>query len=337
MKKIIGLGNALTDILLQIENDSILNSLNIQKGSMQLVNQEKSEEISNLMSQITPSMVTGGSASNTINGLTRLGASAAFIGKVGNDSVGDFYSNNTLENKVTPLLLKSETPSGRCIVLISPDGERTMCTYLGAAAELTADDITPDFFEGYDIFHIEGYLVQNHELIRKAVKLADEAGLLVSIDMASFNIVDENLEFLKEIVKKHVNIVFANEKEAFAFTGKEPNDALIHISEQTDIAVVKIGKEGSFVKRKDEMHLISPYNADAKCIDSTGAGDLYAAGFLYGLSKDYPLDVCGKIGSLVSSRVIEVVGAKMENHIWDSLIENITEIVASVELKVKSS
>jgi len=325
MKKVLGMGNALTDILLQIEHDEVLLSLNLPKGSMQLVNTEVSEKIGAALSNYTKIMATGGSASNTINGLTRLGATAGFVGKIGNDEVGAFFTSDSIGNGVNPHLLLSETPSGRCIVLVSPDGERTLCTFLGAACELTAEDLKLEMFEGYDIFHIEGYLVQNHELIITAVRLAKEAGLQVSIDLASYNVVEENLEFLNSIIREYVDIVFANEDEARAFSGKEPEDALIHISNHCDIAVVKIGKDGSFIKSGDESVQVKPRQAN--CIDTTGAGDLYAAGFLFGLANNYSLEVCGNIGSLVSANVVEVLGAKMTDEVWKTIHTEIEKIV----------
>lgn len=327
MKKILGMGNALTDILLRIENDEVLAKLNLPKGSMQLVDGGKSKEITTLLSEISPRMATGGSASNTINGITRLGAAAGFVGKIGKDEVGEFFRNDMLNNGVVPHLLYSGTPSGQCTVLVSADGERTLCTFLGAACELDAKDLTPEMFVGFDIFHIEGYLVQNHELIRTAVKMAKEAGLQVSVDLASYNVVEENLNFLNEIIRDYIDIVFANEEEARAFTGKEPEQALIHIADHCDIAVVKIGKEGSYIKSGSESVLVKPRLAD--CIDTTGAGDLYAAGFLYGLANGYSLDICGKIGSLVSGNVVEVLGAKMTDEVWKQIHTDIQKIVSA--------
>ena len=325
MKKILGMGNALTDILLQINNDEILSELNLLKGGMQLIDTERTEEINRAVSNYSKKMATGGSASNTINGITRLGLDAGFVGKIGKDEVGVFFTNDSIQNGVQPHLLESETASGRCIVLVSPDGERTLCTFLGAACELVAEDLKLEMFHGYDIFHIEGYLVQNHDLIRTAVRLAKESGLKVSIDLASYNVVEDNLDFLNEIIREYVDIVFANEEEARAFTGKEPEAALIHISDHCDIAVVKIGKEGSYIKSGGEIVQVKPRLAN--CIDTTGAGDLYAAGFLFGLANDYSLEVCGKIGSLVSGNVVEVLGAKMTEEVWGDIHVEIQKIV----------
>lgn len=325
MKKILGMGNALTDILLQIDKDEVLSSLNLLKGGMQLINTERSEEISAAVTQFSKKMATGGSASNTINGITRLGMKGGFVGKIGKDDIGLFFTNDSINNGVEPHLLLSETPSGHCTVLVSPDSERTLCTYLGAACELDASDLKPEMFNGYDIFHIEGYLVQNHDLIRTAVQLAKQEGLLVSIDLASYNVVEANLDFLKSIIREFVDIVFANEEEARAFTGKEPEEALDFISQHCDIAIVKVGKEGSFIKAGTEKVQIRPRLSN--CIDTTGAGDLYAAGFLFGLASNYSLEVCGKIGSLVSGNVVEVLGAKMSDEVWQSIHAEMKKIV----------
>ena len=326
MKKILGMGNALTDILLQIDNDDILSTLNLLKGGMQLVNTQQSEEIGHALRDYSKIMATGGSASNTINGITRLGLEAGFVGKIGKDDIGLFFTNDSKFNGVEPHLLVSETPSGRCIVLVSPDSERTLCTYLGAACELVASDLHPEMFHGYDFFHIEGYLVQNHDLIRTAVRLAKLANLKVSIDLASYNVVEENLEFLHEIVNEYVDIVFANEEEARAFTGLEPEEALIQIAEKCGIAVVKIGKDGSYIKSGNETVQVKPQLAN--CIDTTGAGDLYAAGFLFGLANNYSLEVCGKIGSVVSGNVVEVLGAKMTDEVWELIHADIKLVIS---------
>jgi len=325
MKKILGMGNALTDILLQIENDEVLLSLNLMKGGMQLINTERSEQISKSVSNLSRKMAAGGSASNTINGITRLGMSAGFIGKIGKDDVGSFFISDSQNNGVVPHLLQSETPSGHCTVLVSPDSERTLCTYLGAACELGAADLNPDMFKGYDIFHIEGYLVQNHDLISTAVKFAKNAGLIVSIDLASYNVVKENFNFLHEIVREYVDIVFANQEEARAFTGKEPYEALNEIAEVCEIAIVKVGKDGSYIKSGNQTVQIKPRLAN--CIDTTGAGDLYASGFLFGLANNFSLEVCGKIGSLVSGNVVEVLGAKMTNEVWEKIHLELKNIV----------
>ena len=317
MKKVLGLGNALTDILLQVSDDD-LRELGFPKGSMNLISMKQAEQIQFRFASVRKRMVAGGSASNAINTVAALGGKAAFIGKIGNDEVGDFYREDMIKNGVKPILLLSkEAMSGCSIVLITPDGERTFATYLGASAELCADDIQRDAFNGYDIFHIEGYLVQNHQLIEKAIRLAKEAGCLVSLDLASYNVVSENHEFLTKLVKEYVDIVFANEDESFAYTHQAPEESVQTIAKQCDIAVVKVGKNGSYVQQGDKRHHIGAITTS--CTDSTGAGDLFAGGFLHALSDGFDLRRCAEIGTIAAGRVVEIVGTKLSEETWDEI------------------
>jgi sugar/nucleoside kinase (ribokinase family) len=202
-----------------------------------------------------------------------------------------------------------------------------MATYLGAAAELTPADFSLQIFKNYEYAYMEGYLVFNHELIKTGVEMAKAAGLKVAIDLASFNVVEANLGFLKDLIKKNVDIVFANEEEAKSFTGKEPLDALHEIAEMCELAVVKIGKQGSYIKRGNEVVKVGTIKANA--VDTTGAGDSYAAGFFYGLTHNYDLETCGKIAALVSGKVVEVMGANLPDYQWPEVNEEIRKIVES--------
>lgn len=311
------MGNALVDILVRLETDQTLQEFSLPKGSMQLVNKELSTKILTGISHLDKKISSGGSAANTIHGLAKLGISTGFIGTVGNDQWGDLFRNDMESNQIEPLLNLSTTESGRAVALISPDSERTFATYLGAAIELTPDQISADQFHGYDVFHMEGYLVQDHDLVKEAFKTAKEANLQISIDMASYNIVEENADFLREMVTDYVDIVFANEEEAKSFTGKPPEKALNELAELCEIAVVKTGQMGSLVKRGQEIHNVGIIKVDS--LDTTGAGDLYASGFLYGLVNEMPLNRCGELGALLSGKVIEVVGAKMEEPTWKTI------------------
>lgn len=323
-KKVLCLGNALVDIITQLESDSILETLNLPKGSMQLVDSDVSKMVQNATSALKSSLQTGGSAANTANGIANLGVGSAFIGMVGEDKLGEFYINDMVENSIEPRFFKSKTTSTGCAVaLVSKDGERTFATYLGAAIELKAELLSKELFQGYDYFHIEGYLIVNNDLIRKAIELAKQEGLKVSIDFASYNVVEENLDFLKEICKS-VDIIFANEQEAKAFTNKEAEEALEDIAEICEIAVVKIGKKGSLIKNGDNKIVIG--KRERTCIDTTGAGDMYAAGFLAGLCLGRDLEVCGQMGSILASEVIEVYGAKMDSLTWDRIKKEISSL-----------
>ena len=317
MKKILGIGSALVDILTQIPNDQILKELNLPKGGMTYVDAKTSVEIGEKIAHIGSQMASGGSAANTMSGLARLGIKAGFLSKIGTDEVGAFFKKQMVETNVKPQLLTSTTPSGRVIAMVTPDGERTFATCLGAAAEMRADDIRPELFDGWDIFYVEGYLVANPSMLRKAIETAKDKGMTIAIDMASYNVVEENRDFMLDLINNYVDIVFANEKEAFALTGMEPEAALHFIAERCQIAVVKVGAKGAFVQRGNEMVTIPPLEADV--VDTTGAGDMWAAGFLAGLVKGENLEKCGMMGAIVAKNIIEVVGAKMNDQRWNDI------------------
>lgn len=316
MKKILGLGNALTDILLQVSDEQV-KALGVDKGSMNHIDFDTCIQIQQQFATIRKSMIAGGSASNTVNAIAAMGGSAAYIGKIGHDEIGEFYRHNMENNGVQPLLLPSKLVSGCCIALITPDSERTFCTYLGAAANLKPEDLSEEMFVGYDICHIEGYLVQNHELIEKAMRLAKDAGMMISLDLASFNVVNENKEFLQHLVRQYVDIVFANEDESLAYTNLAPDESAAAIAKQCQIAIVKIGKRGSIVRQGQEAYTIPAICTN--CVDSTGAGDYYAAGFLYGYAAGYSLKQCAELGTLTAGRVCEVLGAKLTEETWQEI------------------
>ena len=317
MTRILGLGNALVDVLTKTDSDALLSELDLPRGSMQLIDEERMQGIWNAIKQRAYCMVAGGSASNTIAGLSELGVSTGFIGKVGRDALGEFYEADLIEHGVQSRLLFSDTPTGRCHVFVSPDGERTMATYLGAAVELVGRELTADAFHGFDVLHIEGYLVQNKELLLRAAQLAKGLGMEISLDLASYNIVSENLDFLTEFVQRYVDIVFANELEAKAFAHRVDGDAAAYIAGMSNVAVVKVGSRGSFVQRGNVLMVVAPEQVES--VDSTGAGDLYAAGFLYGYACNMSLDRCGKIGSYCAAQVIQGVGAKMSGERWHAV------------------
>jgi sugar/nucleoside kinase (ribokinase family) len=324
MKKVLGIGNALVDIIIQIKDDKILEELELPKGSMQLVDNVRSAKALDTTQHLDRTLASGGSAANTIAGIAELGIQSSFIGRIKDDEMGEVFKNDLLKSEIQPFLMYSETPSGTAATFISPDFERTFATHLGAAVELLPDDLKDELFEGHDYFYIEGYLVQNHQLIEKAVSMAKKHNQKVFLDLASYNVVEENIDFLKHIVKNYVDVIFANEEEAKAFTGKEPEEALQEIATLCNIAIVKIGKKGSLIKSGNNIYNIGIIDVNAK--DTTGAGDQYAAGFMYGLSNNYDLEKCGKIGSIMSGTVIESYGARIKPEVWPKVKKMIEDI-----------
>lgn len=328
MKKVIGIGNALTDMLVNLRSDQVLEKFDLPRGSMSLVNSEQQKEISKSVSGLPYTLSLGGSADNTIRAMARLGCKVGFIGKVGRDSTGDFFESALDNLGIQPFIMRGEERSGKCVSLVSPDGERTLVTHLGAAVEMKAEDLTPEIFDGYDCLYVEGYLVQDHNLIRGAIRMAKELGLKVAIDLASFNVVEENVDFLREVISEYVDIVFANEDEARAFSGEEePVNALQYISTMCDLVIVKIGMRGALIKQGSEVSHVG-IMAAAKRVDTTGAGDFYAAGFLAGMCEGLSLRQCGTIGAITAGKVIEIVGTTPTEEAWDDVARLVKRVKA---------
>ncbi len=328
MKSILGIGNALTDILAVLPDDTLLDTYHLPKGSMQHVDMETGDKIWAALRPLGVKYVAGGSAANTITCTSILGMPSAFIGKIGDDELGLLFKSDQEQYGVKTQLLKSEHSSGRSMVFVSGgNAERTFAVYLGAALDLVPEDLKPEWFEGYDYFHIEGYLVQNQALARRAIEYAHAAGCIISLDMASYNVVESNLAFLHDVIEKYVDIVFANETESKSFTKlSSPRAALDEIAGLCDIAVVKVGKDGSWIKSGDTVHLIPAWPADT--VDATGAGDTYAAGFLYAHSLGRSLKECGEVGSIIAAKVVEIVGTKIDIPRWKSAKEEIRALFA---------
>ena len=326
MKKILGIGNALVDVMTIINDDRILEKFALPKGSMQLVDKEKSELVKSETLNFNRSLASGGSAANTIHGLAMVGIKTGFIGSIGRDDLGEFFENDMKNAGINTMLFRRDNVTGTAVALISPDSERTFATYLGAAVELGSDDLDRKYFDGYDILYLEGYLIFNKDLVETACRMAKENQMKIALDLASYNVVDARLTEFKEIIERYVDIVFANEEEARSYTGQEPEDALNYISESCEIAVLKVGSEGSWIKRGEEIIKIGTDKVNLK--DTTGAGDLYASGFLFGYANGLDLDKCGVLGSLMAGKVIEILGARMEVSRFEEIrtfIRTITE------------
>ena len=313
-KLIVGVGSALIDILSH-EKEDFLSKTGAVKGGMTYVNKEFIDKTLLISSQ-PPILVPGGSACNTVVGVGKLGGEARFVGKCGSGAMGEFFVNDLKRQNVEPLLLHSDSPTGRVLAIITPDAQRSMFTFLGASAEIRPQDITKAFFANAAIVHIEGYLLFNPELILKVLKTAKSSGARISLDLASFNVVKESHGRLQQIIKSFVDILIANEDEALAYTGeKDEIRAIQAMAADAEIAVLKVGERGSFIASRDQIIPIQP-KTGGPAIDSTGAGDLWASGFLYGLVKGYALEKCGELGSACGYEVCQVVGATIPDAGW---------------------
>jgi len=314
MIRLLGLGNALTDVHMSIDSDNLLEELGLPKGSMQLIDSFRFEKINERMSDFEKSVSCGGSAANTITGASQLGVPSSFIGKVNSDKIGNLYKEDMESYRVNAFLLVDNEVSGQALAFVSTDGERTFATFLGAAANLTPEDLHAHHFDNHDLLYLEGYLIFNRELVLKAVRMAKEKGLKVALDLASYNVVEANRDFLMDLLDKYVDLVFANEEEAKALTGEEPSKALDILAQFCETAVVKIGSKGALAKSgASSVHVPA---IEANRVDTTGAGDLFAAGFIFGMHLGLSLEECTRYGTITAGKVIEVMGPKMSPETW---------------------
>lgn len=327
--KILGIGNALVDVLSKLDSDETLVKIGIQKGAMDMISREQMYVIRKYQANTETTQAPGGANCNTMRAIALLGGQSGFIGKVGDDSLGQFYEEALLKAGVASYLIKTEGPSGACTVFISPDGERTMGTFLGPAPTISPDEITEDVLRNYNCIHIEGYLIVNEELVRETMKKAKRLGLKVALDLANYNIVNAYKGLLEEVIPQYVDILFANASEAEAFTGLPAQEAVKALEKQVDVALVTLGKEGSLIGSHGQF-----YHVDAeggKPVDTTGAGDNFAAGFLYGQSVSASLVQSAQIGSMLSGYVIDVVGPQVPADKWEQIKLKVKAILAGTK------
>ncbi len=327
--KILGLGNALVDVLSKLDSDETLVKIGIQKGAMDMISREQMYVIRKYQANTETTQAPGGANCNTMRAIALLGGQSGFIGKVGDDNLGQFYEEALLKAGVASYLIKTEGTSGACTVFISPDGERTMGTFLGPAPTISPDEITEDVLRGYDCIHIEGYLIVNEELVRETMKKAKRLGLKVALDLANYNIVNAYKGLLEEVIPQYVDILFANASEAEAFTGLPAQEAVKALEKQVHVALVTLGKDGSLIGSEGKF-----YHVDAeggKPVDTTGAGDNFAAGFLYGQSVGASLVQSAQIGSMLSGYVIDVVGPQVPADKWEQIKLKVKAILAGTK------
>jgi sugar/nucleoside kinase (ribokinase family) len=311
---IVGMGNPLLDVVINIEEE-MLAELKIKKGSMKLISQSESRKILKKLAHLEQILALGGSASNTISGANLLGSRTAFLGVVGKDEYGKAYeSKMEKEGTVSHLSQHAKDKTGHVIILITPDGERTMLAHLGAAINFSKAHLKKAEIAASKILHIEAYQLEDKNLrqtVLHAIKIAKSGQVLVSLDLADTGLIERNKKLFKNIVKKHVDVVFANEQEAMAFADeKDPIKALHKIATSCQIAVVKLGEKGSLIKKGQKVFQIAPHKV--KMENTNGAGDMYAGGILHGLINELDLQEAGEMASHVSALVVASPGARLD-------------------------
>ncbi len=319
---IYGIGSALIDVLIEVD-DSVLENLKLKNGEMTLVNRTECDLIEKELKNYPSKKVPGGSTGNAIALSAKLGAKCFFCGVVGDDLNGSIYKEVMEQDGVVLNLGKSSQLTGHAITFITPDKQRTFAVHLGAALELDREHIAVSDLKRCKILHTEGYLLAEDGSLKDAclaaMDIAKKNEVIVSLDLSAPNIVINNRAEFREIIKKYVDIVFANEEEAKAFLGtkedgnesyQEHEIALNELAKFCKIIIVKLAEHGSIIKSDGKIIKIEPFKANA--VDTTGAGDAYAAGFLYGLCKRHDLEKCGNLGSYLAAKVVEKIGARLE-------------------------
>ncbi|KAL7715343.1 Kinase [Entamoeba marina] len=316
MAQVLGIGNALLDLILSVP-ESVLSTLNLPKGSMQLIDMDMNKKVLETTQEYPRKIVSGGSASNCIHAIAHLNGGCTFQGKVGDDDEGKAFRDDCLKSGIEPKLTITNLNTGCANTMVTSDGERTFATFLGAASTLTVDDITIDYMQGKKLLHTEGYLMFDNEMFRKMMKCAKEAGLKISLDGGSFNVIKTLKTFFDEVVKEYVDIIFCNEEESEALTGlSDPYEAIDSLAKLVEVPVIKLGSKGSLVKVDGKTVKVDSFKVD-KVIDCTGAGDAYAGTFLAGYLRGVSADKCGKAASFISAKVIQKHGAKLTKEQWD--------------------
>jgi sugar/nucleoside kinase (ribokinase family) len=309
---VVGIGNAIVDVLAQAD-DEFLQSHELTKGAMTLIDSESAAKLYDEMGSAIE--CSGGSAANTIAGLASLGGKGAFIGKVCDDQLGTIFQHDirTLGVGFDTALAAGGTPTARCLIFVTPDAQRTMMTYLGACAELGPEDIDADVIKESKVAYLEGYLFdppQAKEAFIKASEIAHDSGRLVSLSLSDAFCVGRYREEFLDLVKNHVDILFANEDEIISlYETKTFDEALQHVRQDCDIAALTRGEKGSVIVSGDEIHVLDAEPVE-NLSDTTGAGDSFAAGFLFGFTQNMPLDKCGRIGGIVAAETIQHMGAR---------------------------
>jgi len=323
MKKydVFGIGSALMDTLMHVDYKDI-EDLRFKKGNMHLVDDAHIDFIKTVLKSKKQTKQAGGSASNTIADVANLGGKAFFNGKIGRDKLGFDYEMIMKNQGVNCDLKKEDFTTGNLISFITPDSERTFATYLGSAVNFNKKDINKKELLKSKILHLEGYPLEIpgfKNALLKAMKIAKRNNIIISVDLSDPALIERNLKEFREIVKKYVDILFLNENEAKVFTGKDDEkQALLEASKYVKLAIVKTGSKGSMMKIRNKILKFKAY-PPKKVVDTTGAGDMYAAGVLFGISHGLSLEESGKIASFAATKVIEQVGARIEYDLKDYL------------------
>jgi sugar/nucleoside kinase (ribokinase family) len=309
---VLTIGNAIVDVLARVE-DHFLEENKLTKAAMRLIEETEAHRLYDL---IGPSVIiSGGSAANTAAGIASLGGRASFIGKVRDDQLGEFFTHDIRAAGVSFDVGPSNSgpATARSFILVTPDGERTMNTYLGACVTLSEEDVAKSAVEQAQITYLEGYLWDPpaaKQAFVKAARLARAAGRKVALTLSDSFCVDRHRKSFQELIARDVDILFANEKELKSlYLAPNFDEAMQRARQEVELAVLTRSEAGSVIVTNEEFHVVEAEKV-AKVVDVTGAGDLYASGFLFGMTHGRSLSECGRLGSLAAAEVISHLGAR---------------------------
>lgn len=319
-----GVGAALVDLLVE-EEDQFITRLGSAKGGMTLVELDTIDTA--LKSTLAPlKMVPGGSACNTIVGIGNLGGKARMIGRLGKDALGKAFLDGLVKAGVDHRIRQSDMPTGRVLSVVTPDAQRTMFTFLGASSQLAPEDVNLEDLSDVGMVHLEGYLLFNRPVVEKIIAVAKQAKAKIVLDLGSYQVVEFCRDFLEQILPS-VDIVLANEDEAKAYTGMGESESLEILAGKVETAVVKIGKKGVLVAQGKARHMVEAHLV--KAVDTTGAGDLWASGFLFGLTQGLSLENAARLGCKVGSEVVQVMGAVIPDVGWQRVHQYRSDLATS--------
>jgi sugar/nucleoside kinase (ribokinase family) len=310
---VFGMCNALYDIQAEVD-DSVLLKLGVEKGSMTLIDEEKQREMVAAVYEHLVNAEPGGSGCNTMIGVAQLGGTACYTSRVGRDEHGDLYRQKLAERGIKPNLGVADGVTGICLVLVTPDAQRTLCTFLGLSRDLRADDVNLDDIRASKYIYVTGYLWDTDtqkEAVLRAMHEANRAGVKVALSLSDPFCVNRHKDDFKRILREHTDVLFGNFHEAQALTDTDnPRDAVRALAEHCEVAVVTMDDKGSIIQAGDRIYEIPVYPVTA--VDTTGAGDMYAAGLLYGLTNGLPLDRTGRLASYCAAQVVSQLGPRLD-------------------------
>lgn len=309
---VLGIGNAIVDIIARCD-DEFLSQNELPKGHMSLIDTDRAKELYSKMGPATE--MSGGSAANTMVGIASLGGDASFIGKVSDDELGRIFAHDIKASGVEFGTTKSSggDPTARCYVFVTPDGERTMNTYLGVSPHLNNGEVDHDSVKDANILYLEGYLFDRDDAkaaFHEASKTASQNKTKVALSLSDAFCVDRHRDDFRKLIKTRIDILFANEEELKSLAQSDNlEEAQSELGKDCELTALTLGAQGSVIVSGDQRIAVPAQPVD-EVVDTTGAGDLYAAGFLHGLTQGLELAQCGKLGSIASGEIISHIGAR---------------------------